>query len=171
MEGSIAVSSVSNRTLVLSLSVSVLLALGCIGMRMPKEYRPFFRLDRDTQPVELRKRPLEEQFDIYLAGVAWTHPPRIDLGPEIGEQGPVILPALLARIRREPKEYLKAYLMLIMVGMPCTAEVSDTTNSVLKVMHMEADSMRVQSSKDLAKQILGHAEDRCRPPDHPARPG
>lgn len=81
-----AVSSASYKAEALRLALLVFLALGCLGPRLPEKYRPFFRLPRDTQPAEIRTRPVEEQLDLYVAGVTGVHPPRRDLGLVIGER-------------------------------------------------------------------------------------
>lgn len=162
--------SLSNKAEGLSLTLLVLLGLGCLGPRLPEEHRPFFRLGREAQLAKLRTMPPEQQLDVYIAGVTGMHPPRMDLGLEIGKQGPAIVPALLARMRRVPKEYVKADLMWVMVGMPCTAETADSINTALDAMRLEVASMRVPSSKASAEQNLKYAEDRCRPPADPVRP-
>jgi hypothetical protein len=151
----------------------VLLPLSCLCPRVPEEYRPFFRLDRETQVAELRRRPIEEQLDIYIAGLTGVHPARIDLGPEIGEQGPVILPALLARMRRVSKEYLKADLIWVMRGMPCKVETADSIkiDNALDSMRLEVATMQVPHSKARAEENLRYAENRCRPAGDPTLPG
>lgn len=169
--GSIAVSSVSNKARGLSLALLVFPALGC--PRLPEDYRPFFRLERETQPAELRRMPIERQLDIYIAGVTGVHPPRTDLGLEIGKQGPVILPNLLARFRRVPEEFLKADLIWIMIGMPCAIETADSLKIgiALDSMRLEVAEMRVPHSKARAEENLRYAKNRCRPADDPTRPG
>jgi hypothetical protein len=165
------VSSESNKAQGLSLTLLLSLAVGYLGPRLPEQYRPFFRLPRKTQSAELRTRPLEEQLDLYIAGVTGVRPARLDLGLAIGQQGPVIVPALLARIRSVPKEHVKADLVWIMVGMPCTAETTDCMSAALDTMRLEVASMRAPSSKASAEHSLRLAENRCRPSEFSARPG
>ena len=93
-------------------------ALACTWRRLPAGYRPFFSLHFKEQPAELRRMPIERQLDVYIVGVTAIHPPRSDLGLVIGEQGPVILPALFDRLPREQHGYIKSSLVWIMVGMP-----------------------------------------------------
>lgn len=144
------------------LALLIFLALGCLP-GMPKKSRPFFQLPRKAQPAELRARPLEEQLDLYIAGVNSVHPPRIDLGLVIGKQGPAIVPTLLARIRRVPNEHDKANLVWIMVGMPCTTETADSISAALDSMRLETARIRNTNAKGSAEHSLQLAEDRCRP--------
>jgi hypothetical protein len=141
----------------------VLLTVACLGPRVPDEQRSFFQLPRKTQPVELRRKPLEEQLDLYIAGVTGIHPGRRDLGLVIGEQGPAIVPALLARMRRSTKGHVKAHIAWIMVGMPCTAGTADSVRTALSEMRSEVNSIRPHSSKELAEHFLKLAEERCQP--------
>src|SRR5690242_11800955 len=122
--GLIAVRSYKGKALILA--VVVFLAVDCLGPRVPAEDRAFFRLSRKTQLAELTTRPLEEQLDLYIAGVTGVRPPRTDLGLVIGKQGPAIVPVLLTRIRRVSNEHVRANLVWIMVGMPCTTDNVDS---------------------------------------------
>jgi hypothetical protein len=147
----------------LNLALIVSLAVGCLGPRVPDEDRPFFRLPRKMQLAELTTRPVEEQLDLYVAGITGVRPPRTDLGLVIGKQGPAIVPALLTRIRRVTNEHVKANLVWIMVGMPCTTGNADSIGAGLDSIRLEAARMRNPNAKSSAEHSLRLAEKRCHP--------
>jgi hypothetical protein len=139
----------------------VSLAAGCPGVAA--EYRPFFRLPMQRQPEELLRQPLERQLDIYIAGMTGVHPPRSDLGLVIGGQGPAIMPALLSRMRLAREDYIKAHLVWILRGMPCTPSLDGRVRAGLDSVRVQVAAIRDSTHRETAEQNLKYAENRCRP--------
>jgi hypothetical protein len=137
------------------------LATGC--PRVPPEYRSFFELPRQQQPEELLQQSLERQFDIYIAGMAGVHPPRIDLGLVIGGQGPRIMPTLLSRMRQARKDYMKVDLAWVLVGMPCTPTAADSVRNAIDSVRTELLAIRDSTYRVMGEEQLRYAEDRCSP--------
>jgi hypothetical protein len=154
-----------------SLALAGVLAAGAPACRsLPGEYQPFFKLHFKEQPAELRKMPIERQLDFYIARVTLLHPPRIDLGLDIGEQGPVVLPALFDRLRRERHGYIQASLVWVMVGMPCTPDVRPQVVAALDSMRVHLSAIEDSAHRSSAKRSLGHAERHCRDEAAPPEP-
>lgn len=154
-----------------SLALAGVLAAGAPACRsLPGEYQPFFKLHFKEQPAELRKMPIERQLDFYIAGVTLIHPPRIDLGLEIGEQGPAILPALFDRLRREKHGYIKSNLVWIMVGMPCTPDVRPQVLAALDSMRVYVSAIEDSTHRSSAEWSLRSAERHCRAEATPPKP-
>ena len=159
---------VSNRaqsSIVLQLLL-VPLATGCY--RVPPEYRPFFELPRQQQPGELLRQPLDRQFDIYSAGMSGFHPPRIDLGLVIDQQGPSIMPTLLSRVRQTRKDHVKVDLAWVLVGMPCLPAIVDSVREAIDSVRAELLAIRDSTYRVMGEENLRYAEDRCSP--SPNRP-
>jgi hypothetical protein len=138
----------------------VLFAAGC--PRVPPEYRPFFDQPYERQKEEIQRLPIERQLDVYIAGLR-VHPPRIDLGLVIGKQGPAIMPALLSRMRLARHDYIKAELVWILRGMPCTPALGDSVRAALDSVRVQAAAIRDSTHRATAEQNLKYAENRCRP--------
>jgi hypothetical protein len=135
--------------------------VGCPWTRLPEEYRPFFRLPLEEQRVELRRLPVEEQLNVYVAGITHLHPPRMDLGIVIGEQGAAVLPALVERVRSEPDEYVKANLTRILIAMPCTPEAQSKIINAIGTFRAELSTMKDSLWRDIGEKDLQAAEGRC----------
>jgi hypothetical protein len=100
--------------------------------------------------------PIERQLDVYIAGVTAIHPPRIDLGLVIGEQGPVILPALFDRLGREEHGCRQARLVWIMVGMPCAPDVRPQVLEALDSMRIHVWASEDSAHRARAERSLRH---------------
>jgi hypothetical protein len=135
-------------------------AAGC--PRVPPEYRPFFDQPYERQEEEIQRLPIERQLDVYIAGLS-RHPPSIDLGLAIGKQGPAIMPALLSRMRLARHDYIKAELVWILRGMPCSPALDDRARAALDSVRVQVAEIRDPRHRGTAEQNLKYAENRCRP--------
>jgi hypothetical protein len=81
--------------------------------RTPPEYREFLHLSPTERREKLRLMPIDKQIDYYLAGTSYVHPPLLELGDVIANQGKDAVPPLTKRLREEKSEHAQLMLMYV----------------------------------------------------------
>jgi hypothetical protein len=91
----------------MAIIVMLLLVCGCRPNADVKEselIRDFFQLSSREQEKKFKTYSLEEQYDLYIWGNQVRHPPKIHMGVLFAENGPIIVPFLVKKLKNTISE-------------------------------------------------------------------